>query len=408
MQLHITMSSKLNCLVIYLTICFISCIASRSPSDFKPQAPVTHTIDLNNTLPENRWKDLFESKCVILKQFVPTQMALIERRLNEKWNASFDSFRQRLFLAYQEVSWLRDSDFLKEITSISEGCLIDLAEMIMLNYVYDIFGGGCTSIVFNDSNGSPQLASNLDFDNGILLAKLTVDTTWIINNKPAIKSNQIFGYYGYTRGMKLNMFAMATNSRYEPDESKNDLNAFFKHLYSIKDANANMTVLRDNFEKSQSFAEYVVNMSESFTVSPAYYIISGINKNEGVVIEKNSGNDVREFTWLNESNKDSYKKLLMKPKVGNNTYFVVQTNMDRDTLDIEKVDPRRYLAQQKMLSLDRNTTLEDIQAKVLRQNVIFQTESAQTANTSLMDAKKNTWILTSWILEETHISFNIK
>jgi len=93
---------------------------------------------------------------------------------------------------------------------------------------------------------------------------------------------------------------MATNSRYQLDKSKNNLNAFFKNLYTIKDANANMTILRDNFEKSMNYHEYVIRMSESFTVSPAYYIISGVNKNEGVVIQKDAGNRVSAYTWLNE------------------------------------------------------------------------------------------------------------
>jgi len=150
----------------------LSIVASyQQPSDYVGQKPIAHTIDLDNTLPEKRWTDLFDEKCEILRTFVPTQMELIKFRLRNNWNSDISQLKPRLFKAYQEVPWLRDSDFLKEIRSISEGCKIDLAEMLMLNYVYDIFGGGCTSIVFNDSDGTPKLASNLDFDNGALLAK---------------------------------------------------------------------------------------------------------------------------------------------------------------------------------------------------------------------------------------------
>jgi len=154
--------------------------------------------------------------------------------------------------------------------------------------------------------------------------------------------------------MKLNMFAMATNSRYQLDESKNNLDDFFKNLYTIENANANMTILRDNFEKSMTFDEYVKNMSESFTVSPAYYIISGVKKNEGVVIQKDAGDKVSVYTWLNESPNNS----LLMPKNKDNTYFIVQTNFDRDTKDLEHNDERRYLAEKIINGFHRNLTLK--------------------------------------------------
>ena len=162
---------ELKCKVITLLLMISMVTSSPKPIDFIGHDPITHTIDLDNTLPENRWKNLFGKKCEILREFVPTQMKLIQDRLIEKWHSDISLLKPRLFKAYQEVPWLRDSDFLKEINSISEGCQIDLAEMLMLNYVYDIFGGGCTSIVFNDVFGNPKLASNLDFDNGAILAK---------------------------------------------------------------------------------------------------------------------------------------------------------------------------------------------------------------------------------------------
>jgi len=95
-------------------------------------------------------------------------MELIKTALANDWNSSFDTFILRLDKAYQEVSHLKNSSFLLELTSISEGCKIPLPQIIALNYVYDIFGGGCTSIVFNNANNVPNIVSNLDFNNGII------------------------------------------------------------------------------------------------------------------------------------------------------------------------------------------------------------------------------------------------
>jgi hypothetical protein len=167
------------------------------------------------------------------------------------------------------------------------------------------------------------------------LAKLTINVTWLRKNKPIIKSNQIFGYYGYTRGMRLGKYSMATNSRHGPDPTLYNLDLFFERLYNQK-ANANMTVLRDNFESAKNFSSYWKKMASTMTVSPAYYIIGGKNKNQGVVIEKNGGDTVREFTWLTEGPKKS------------GAWFIVQTNADRDTTDLKKNDERRYQGELKM------------------------------------------------------------
>jgi hypothetical protein len=217
------------------------------------------------------------------------------------------------------------------------------------------------------------------------LAKLTINVTWLRENKPIIKSNQIFGYYGYTRGMRLGEYSMATNSRHGRDPTLNNLDLFFERLYHQK-ANANMTVLRDNFESAQNFNSYWMEMASSMTVSPAYYIIGGINKNQGVVIEKNGGDTVREFTWLTEGPNSS------------GAWFVVQTNSDRDTPDLKHNDERRYQAQLKMDKVGRFTDLDEINNQIMTQLPNFQSaDKHATANITQMNAKSLRFDLTSWV-----------
>jgi hypothetical protein len=121
-----------------------------SPSDFEPETPVNHTIHLDKTPPADRWTALFEKKCSILRGFVPTQMDLVDGGLKKLWNSSLEEFKPRLFDAYQKADHLKSGDFLTELKSISDGCKIPLDQMLVLNYVYDLYGGGCTSIVFNN------------------------------------------------------------------------------------------------------------------------------------------------------------------------------------------------------------------------------------------------------------------
>jgi hypothetical protein len=185
--------------------------------------------------------------------------------------------------------------------------------------------------------------------------------------------------------MRLGEYSMATNSRHGRDPTLNNLDLFFERLYHQK-ANANMTVLRDNFESAQNFNSYWMEMASSMTVSPAYYIIGGINKNQGVVIEKNGGDTVQEFTWLTEGLNSS------------GAWFIVQTNSDRDTPDLKKNDERRYQGQLKMDKVGRFTDLDDINNQIMTQLPNFQsTHKHATANITLMNAKSLRFDLTSWV-----------
>jgi hypothetical protein len=66
------------------------------------------------------------------------------------------------------LDYLRNSDFVKEIKSIATGCKISYQNQLLLNYIYDLYGGGCTSIVFNNNRRLPVIATNLDFMAGDL------------------------------------------------------------------------------------------------------------------------------------------------------------------------------------------------------------------------------------------------
>lgn len=185
--------------------------------------------------------------------------------------------------------------------------------------------------------------------------------------------------------MRLGQYSMATNSRQNSDLTLNNLDHFFERLYHQK-ANANMTVLRDNFESAKNFRRYWKEMATSMTVSPAYYIIGGRKKNEGVVIEKNSGDIVREFTWLTEGPKNS------------GAWFIVQTNSDRDTTDLKNNDDRRYQGELKMNKVGRFTDLDDVNKQIMRQLPNFQCFAGHhTANITLMNARELRFGLTSWV-----------
>jgi len=74
----------------------------------------------------------------------------------------------KLVHAHEDLGYLHNSDFVKEIKSISTGCRIPYEHLLLVNYIYDLFGGGCTSIIFHTHERLPVIATNLDFFNGDL------------------------------------------------------------------------------------------------------------------------------------------------------------------------------------------------------------------------------------------------
>lgn len=241
-------------------------------------------------------------------------------------------------------------------------------------------GGACTSIVFNNDQGLPVIASNLDYYNGDTLPKLTIYVKVMKNNQVFYESDTIFGYYGFTRGMKKNKFGFSTNSRF--GKKKNNVEEFFDSIYN-KNAGTTMQKIRLSVEKSESFEEFKTDIMNSFTLSPSYMIIAGTQKNEGCVIEKNSGITVNEITHLDDDR---------------SVWYIVQTNNDRDLENYETNDPRRFGGEQLMNSLGQSVGLYDVFNGVLTKYPDFSVKSdMRTSSTSLADANADIFEIVCWI-----------
>jgi len=82
-------------------------------------------------------------------------------------------------------------------------------------------------------------------------------------------------------------------------------------------------------QEESTFEGAVKRLNETEVIAPAYYIVSGIKSNEGVVIERER-RTINAYYTLNETN-----------------WYLVQTNYDRNVSD-PKSDYRRIPAEQKM------------------------------------------------------------
>ena len=178
----------------------------------------------------------------------------------------------------------------------------------------------CTTVISRDlSKKKILMASNLDLINGSLLSKLTFIANYIKNGEllysgivilPVMGSTRIFSHQGN--------FGVAVNQRNYWEEST--LSSLSKFLYSIvwKQQSSCMVLLEKIGENAKNYQEMVYMVNNEKLSSPCYLSYIGISnekRSEGCVVERDR-----------ESIHNRYC-------LDDKTWFLVQTNYDRDTPD---------------------------------------------------------------------------
>jgi len=126
-----------------------------------------------------------------------------------------------------------------------------------------------------------------------------------------------------------------------------------------------MASVRLNAERAATFDQFWKAMRDQNQLAPSYYIMSGVQYNEGVVIERNAGKTSNNVTWLSQNHESDCK-------VDQGCiWYIVQTNRDRNMNSYEVRDPRRYQGEQKMNSLKFGASLEEVKRTILETSPNF-------------------------------------
>lgn len=136
-------------------------------------------------------------------------------------------------------------------------------------------------------------------------------------------------------------------------------------------------IIRHVLENSKTYEEAVEFLKKEGLISPAYFIISGLGPEDGIVITRNR-NSVHDTISISDVKK-------------NGKNFIVQTNYDRDVPDPTD-DFRRIPAEKKMDVLNRvneQTVMDEIMST-------FPNFNIETLLTSTMSAKHNYVNTTIW------------
>lgn len=149
-----------------------------------------------------------------------------------------------------------------------------------------------------------------------ILSKLVANVEYYKGGKKIFSVDTVVGSVFALTGIRHGAFSINVDTR----KAKN----FYDDLISvmIDDAMPTCWLLRKTLELQTSYSSALKKIKTVRIGGPVYYIISGVDVDEGCVIERDT-DSVHAFYELSETN-----------------WFIVQTNYDRDYPD-PLHDPRR-------------------------------------------------------------------
>jgi hypothetical protein len=266
-----------------------------------------------------------------------------------------------------------------EIAELAAQTGVDFGDLVVYNYFYE---AGCTSIVGMQSNpnSSVLFSSNLDFDHSSFIRKYSFQGIYTRNGQPVFIGDGIYGMVGVVRGQRINTggsdFAIAINER-DVQRGQLFVNLLFTQPTEV------VYFIRKTLQLN-SYADALNSIKNTVLTTAAYYTIAGTSYNDGCVVER-SANTVHAVTCLNES-----------------TWFLVQTNYDRDLPDPSD-DSRRTFAQNYLNNLGQDNFNTTSLMTLMMTNPIlrvptdqYRTISSIVCNNLNDPRQTSTWLMYLW------------
>lgn len=321
------------------------------------RTPPKFRINLDDPA-ELRWKEVILAKKDQIQQF---NYAVLHGLNIPSFLINFiDFFADKLYNRHE---------FLSEIRGIAEYSEIPFAEVFVLNFVYEIFAF-CTSIISQDTNGNIIHGRNLDYGLSQYFANLTVHLEFYKNNSLLFKADSMAGFTGVLTGLKDKAFGVSLNQRNKKDIWEVIYELVVNRVYTVP------FFMRIVLENANNYTEAVELFKKEQFAGPCYLIVSGVEKNEGVIIERNR-KDINNITYINQENE----------------WFIVQTNYDRGVPD-PSTDERRIPAENRMRGIGRSDiNMERMMNEVLS---VAPNRNKETISSSVMSAQSGDFNTTLW------------
>jgi acid ceramidase len=320
-----------------VTVCLLNCAQSRGISK-KPEGIFNKNVTCKtdeyppelsrdlvwfeisyDTGARHRWDEVIETYNDTLNAMITDILNLIE---------VFDYHGTVLKLVDDALPTMMiffPEEYRLEILGISEKSKIPVGRLVLYNIFYEVFSA-CTSIVAENEDGTHYHARNLDF--GLFMGWDFANHTWTIseylrkmefnvkftkNGKTLFNSTSFAGYVGIITGVKGGAFSITLNERFVLDGGPVGLLEWFLGHKDLKFAT---WVLRDTLAGDYTYETAIDVLQTTPLISPCYYIVSGVNHNEGMIITRSHTEsleplslDVEAGRWyLLETNYDHWKR----------------------------------------------------------------------------------------------------
>lgn len=277
----------------------------------KTHAPITYKVNLEDS-PLKRWDQIIKDFKVPLDKFInyfdmlPIPPAFFE---------GVDWYAKNVY---------EHQDFVKEVEAIAQISGHPFDKLFFMNFFYEFSTfKACTGIVLRNSEGKIMHGRNLDFEMWNLISNLVANVEYYKGGQLVFSVDTVIGSVFALTGIRHGAFAINVDTRKEDH--------IYDDFISILVDNAIPTVwlLRKTLEQQTTYADAIKRLKAEKIGGPVYYVVSGASGNEGGVIERDT-EAVHAFYELTDD-----------------TWFIVQTNYDRDQPE-PLHDPRRIPVEQRI------------------------------------------------------------
>lgn len=163
--------------------------------------------------------------------------------------------------------------------------------------------GLCTSIVAQDPHGQIFHGRNLDWNLPDALLNLAIDVEYQRSNVTVFHGTTILGFVGVFNGMVPGQYAVSIDARGKGGTLSGNVLEGLLHSAMTPSQHLRMVL-----EQQPSFEQAVDALGSGDLIDEIYYIASGANAGEGVVMSRDR-NKIKDKWWLNATEEDGWFRL---------------------------------------------------------------------------------------------------
>lgn len=192
--------------------------------------------------------------------------------------------------------WAHQNERYLEIEGVAQVLGVKTDRLLAINFIYEMIAY-CSSLIGRDEDGTVMLFRTLDFDAPEFLKKTSYVGEFYKGGKKIYSSVLFGGAHIFTTALKEGKFAISQNQR--TPSSPRDPFSFLANIGYISNGTPQIGhVIRDALENCDDYQCALNKLTKAKISGSVYYIIAGINKNEGAVISRSPEGAVNVTTLL--------------------------------------------------------------------------------------------------------------